>query len=554
MQLSSWFSKLDKIRPTHSKHHNSSHATSREHYSVSIRTHEAEEQDVKTKTKTQIITEDCSSTDEMERTTIVEMVPTTRVVEYVPSYIETATETITVLYDASKTASSTRSHKSKHTKHTWTEIVTTSSPTASKFSKSSKKHTRSKHTRSSKTTGSPSPSSSVSPTFSPKTEVVVTTSEVIEVVTVGYTEVTSTMTLTEGDSRLSSMSQTSSTGSSSAAYSIDRPIAPSWWPITFSADVVNGDVNAISTPKASSMSTSFRTIYPNATFKAHTSPDVLSHTTTPAKLPTTKIQGSDDIVEGLSAREDDDDPDHFSKKYLKPDKAMSKRMSRWSEHHSILMEKQSSYKHEAWIRSYEKSIKSADKASKKKHHHDDDEHFASAGMFARDDAAMTAPASARAVVTVTTTILPTQNETYSISIRTIHANKTGGAKNATVSMPSQTHSKASSKASRTSSGSSSKITSPSALEVNADAIITSEYPICMTPPCRRDIERIAPTKITLEVENASMSTMDSTSGSASTVSTVKESPSKASSTSVKSHGAAMSSKPGFTNSIITWRT
>lgn len=554
MQFSSWKSRLDELRPTHSKHHNSSHTTSREHYAVSIRSHEAEEQDVKTKTKTQIITEDCSSTDEMERTTIVEMVPSTRVVEYIPSYTETATEIITVLYDATKTASSTKSHKPKHTKHTWTEIVSTSSPTAFKSSKSSRKHTRSKHTRSSKTTGSPSPSSSVSP--STKKEVVVTTSEVVEVVTVGYTEVTSTMTLTEGDSRLSSMTQTSSTESSSAAYSIDRPIYPSWLPLTISADAVNGNVNAVSTPKASSLSTSFRTIYPNATSKAHASPDVLSHTTTPAKLPTTKIQDLDDIVVDLSARDDDDDPDHFSKKYLKPDKAMSKRMSRWSEHHSILMEKQSSYKHEAWIHSYEKSIKSADKASKKKHHHDDDEQFASAGVLARDDAVMTAPATARAVVTVTTTILPTQNETYSISIRTVHASKTGGAKNVTVSTSSKTHSKASLKAFQTSSGSSSKTTSPSALETDADAM-TTWYPVatCTKFPCVK-IEGTVPTKITLQAEDVTMSTMDPTPGllhchhgkdchttlsSTNAVSTIKESPSKASSTSVDSHDAAMSS-------------
>lgn len=557
IQLSSWLSKLNESRPTRSKHHNSSDSTSRKNYPVSLRTLEAEEQNVKTKTETRIITEDCSSTDDMERTTIVEMVPSTRVVEYVPSYTET--QTITVLYDVTKTASSTRSRTPKHTKHTWTEIVNTSSPTTSK-----------KHTRSSKTTGSSSPSSSAS--SSSKKEVVVTTSEVVEVVTVGYTEVTSTMTLTEGDSRLSSTTQSTSTASSSAAYSIDRPSYPTWltkpWPpiLTYSADAVVGDVNVISTPKTTPLSTSFRTIYSIATSKTQPTLDGFNHITTPAIAPTTKTQGSDDIVENLSARDDDDDPDHFSKKYLKPDKAMSKRMSRWSRHYSILMEKQSSHKQDAWIRSYDKSIKSADKASKKKHYDHDDEQFASAGLLARDDAVMTAPATPRAMVTVTTTILPTQNQTYSISIRTIYASKTGSAKNATISISSKTHSKyahkASSKASKTFSGTSSKTTSPSALKMDALAMTTSKYVpiVCTHILCPLGNEGQAPTKTTLEAEDAAMSTIVSQEESAHPLkfdcmnfkcrskyyprvmaSTVKVSPSKVSSTSINEQDAAKSS-------------
>ncbi|KAG9706036.1 hypothetical protein KCU73_g17823, partial [Aureobasidium melanogenum] len=208
-------------------------------------------------------------------------------------------------------------------------------------------------------------------------------------------------------------------------------------------------------------------------------------TTTAAVLPTAETQVANDIVENLSARDDDDDPDHDYKKYRKPDKAMSKRMSRWSKHHSKLMRKQSSYSSEAWFKSYTKSIKSANKASRKKHHHDDDDEdnqVASAGLPVRE-VSMAAPAITYVEVTVTTTVLPTQNETHSISIRTVHASKTASAMGVSTSKTFKTHSKShtkassktSSKAHKSSSKTSSKTASPTASEMDIDGMATSTY-------------------------------------------------------------------------------
>ncbi|KAG9966354.1 hypothetical protein KCU61_g1145, partial [Aureobasidium melanogenum] len=519
--LSSW---LSRVHPIHTKHDNSSDSTSYGPFKVSIRTHEADVQNVKTKTETRIVTEDCSATDDMVRTTIVEMVPSTRVLEYTPSYRTTKTVIQTVLYDVTKTASSTRSHRP--TKHTLTETVISPSPTTSK---SSRKHTRSKkHTRSSNTTVSPFPSSSVSPSSSSMSVVVVTTSEVVEVVTVGYTEVTSTMTLTEGDSRLSSTTQTSSTGSSSAANPFTYPILftelptlPSVQPGSRSADEIAGDVRDMATSDLSPIPTSFSTIHHNATSKTYPPVDVISHyTTTPAELPA-KTQGADDDVVNLSARDDDDDdPDHDYKKYRKPDKAMSKRMSRWSKHHSKSMEKQSSYKQEARAKSRSLSAKSADKASRKKHHHDDDDCVASAGLAVRE-VSMAAPATTYVEVTVTTTVLPTQNGTYSISFRTVHASKTASAMDGVSTSKaskkhsktrSKSHSKASSKTSskayKSSSKTSSETVSPTASGIDTDGMATSTYPWPkFTKTCTDMWCHWFPTKTTLEAEDATMSSM-----------------------------------------------
>lgn len=538
----------------HTKSNNSTHSTSHGPHKVSIRTHEADEQDVKTKTETRIITEDCSATDDMVRTTIVEMVPSTRVLEYTPSYRTTKTIIQTVLYDVTKTASSSRSRKP--TKHTLTETV--SSPSSTVTTKSSKKHTKSSktHTKhhSSKTTESAPPSSSASSSLSSKSVVVVTTSEVVEVVTVGYTEVTSTMTLTDGDSKLSSMTQTSSTGSSSAAGSLNWPpyltdlskFSDPPFP-TWPADAVVGDMKGMATSNMSPSSTSLRTIHQNATSQTPSLVDIISHhtttsqsptrldiishhTTTAAVLPTAETQAANDIVENLSARDDDDDPDHDYKKYRKPDKAMSKRMSRWSKHHSKLMRKQSSYSSEAWFKSYTKSIKSANKASRKKHHHDDDDEddqVASAGLPARE-VSMAAPAITNVEVTVTTTVLPTQNETYSISIRTVHASKTASVMDSVSTSKaskkhskthskshSKSHSKASSKTSskahKSSSKTSSKTASPTALEMDIDGMATSTYPwptfikTCTGLKCHWGSVGPAPSKTTLEAEDATMS-------------------------------------------------
>lgn len=448
--FSSWMSNVDQ---THSKHHNSSRSTSQGSHQVSIRIHKADKDGVKTKTETQIITEDCSATDDGVRTTVVEMVPTTRVLVVTPSYIKTKTVVETVLYDVTKTASSTRSHRP--TKHTLTETVISSSPTTSK---SSKKHTRSKssktHTRSFKTTESAVPSSTASSSYSSKKEVVVTTSEVVEVVTVGYTEVSTTMTLTEGDSRLSSTTPAASTKSTGSLHWPPYLTDPSKYtyktPEPQPTDAVVGDLN-----NTSSFSISFRTIHHNKTSKSLTMPDPNWLITLPAALPAAQTPGANDIVDNLSARDDDDDPDHDYTKYLKPDKAMSKRMSRWSKHHSELMEKQSDYKQEARAKSRSLSAKSADKAhsksienakkASKKHHDGDDDQVASVGLDARE-VSIAGPATTYVEVTVTTTVLPTQNGTYSISYRTVHASRTGSADVISTSKVSKTHSKASSKA------------------------------------------------------------------------------------------------------------
>ncbi|KEQ59007.1 uncharacterized protein M437DRAFT_69369 [Aureobasidium melanogenum CBS 110374] len=450
--FSSWMSNLH-VDQTHSRHHNSSRSTSHGSHQVSVSTHKADKNDIRTKTETQIITEDCSATDDGVRTTVVEMVPTTRVLVVTPSYIKTKTVIETVLYDVTKPASSTRSHRP--TKHTLTETVISSSPTTSR---SSKKHTRSKssktHTRSSKTTESAVPSHSVSSFYSSKKEVVVTTSEVVEVVTVGYTEVSTTMTLTEGDSRLSSTTPAASTKVTGSLhwppYLTDLSKYAHNTPEPQPTDAVVGDLN-----NTSSFSTSIRTIHHNKTSKSLTMPDRNWLITLPAALPAAS-QGANDIVENLSARDDDDDdPDHDYKKYRKPDKAMSKRMSRWSKHHSKSMEKQSDYKQEAQAKSRSLSAKSADKAhsksienakkASKKHHDGDDDQVASVGLDARE-VSMAAPATTYVEVTVTTTVLPTQNGTYSISYRTVHASRTGSADRISTSKASKTHSKASSKA------------------------------------------------------------------------------------------------------------
>ncbi|KAK6004432.1 hypothetical protein QM012_008294 [Aureobasidium pullulans] len=515
---SSW---INKIRPTHSRHNSSSHRTSVDAYPLSIRSHEADEHNVKTKTETQVITEDCSATDDMVQTTIVELVPSTRILEYTPSYTKTKTVVRTVLYDVTETASTKSTHKPKHTKHTWTETVTTPSSTTSKSKK---------HSKSSKTTVSPPPSSSAPSSRSSKKEVVVTTSEVIEVVTIGTSEVVETMTLTEGDSRLSTMTQTSSSTSSSSSQSWPSylTILSKFPPIplpTYSADAVVGDVEDMATSNASPLSTSLRTIHHYSTTMTRITPDALHYTTTPARLFVAETQGADDVAENLSARDDDDDPDHFYKKYRKPDKAMSKRMSRWSRHHSIQMEKQSSYKHKVWIKSLEKAVKAADKAMKThKYDHDDrDEQVASVGMVARDTA-METPKPADVVITVTTTVLPIQNETYSISFRTVHASKTGSAKNATITSPSKTHSKvvsksSSSKTSKTSSGSSSNTTSPPALEMDADAMTTSKYLFCTTPPCLGERQKPASTKTTFEAVASTIRELNSSAESQTDVPT-----------------------------------
>jgi hypothetical protein len=210
-------------------------------YSISFRNHTSGEENVKTKTKT--VTEDCSATDDVERSTTVAMVPSTQVIEYHPTVTETVTSVEVVI---------TKSlHKPKHTKHSWTETevetetetvesppstetvesppstVSESSKTRTKHHKSkhhkSKHHTKSSKVHSSETVETPLPTSSLSVTQtsseSSVQEVVVVTTEDVQVVTTGYEEVISTITLSEGDSRLSTLTKATPTGSSSVTSS-----------------------------------------------------------------------------------------------------------------------------------------------------------------------------------------------------------------------------------------------------------------------------------------------------------------------------------------------
>jgi hypothetical protein len=198
-------------------------------YSVSFREHKSGDDNVKTKTKT--ITEDYSATDDVERSTTVVMVPSTQVYEYHPTITKTITHVEVVM---------TKSlHKPKHTKHHWTEteteveteteIVESPSSTTLESSKTHTKHHKSKHhtesskKHSSETVETPLPTSSVSVTQSSSEssvqEVVVVTTEDVQVVTTGYEEVVSTITLSEGDSRLSTLTKASPTGSSSVTSS-----------------------------------------------------------------------------------------------------------------------------------------------------------------------------------------------------------------------------------------------------------------------------------------------------------------------------------------------
>jgi hypothetical protein len=73
---------------------------------------------------------------------------------------------------------------------------------------------------------------------------------------------------------------------------------------------------------------------------------------------------TDELVETLVAR-DNGDPDKKRDKYLKPNKAMSKRMSRWSKHHSHAEEKNWSRHLKHGVKSLEDRIEYDNKHSKK---------------------------------------------------------------------------------------------------------------------------------------------------------------------------------------------
>jgi hypothetical protein len=478
-------------------------------YSVSFRNHTSGEDNVKTKTKT--VTEDCSATDDVERSTTVVMVPSTQVIEYHPTVTETVTSVEVVI---------TKSlHKPKHTKHSWTETevetetetvespsstetiespsstVSESSKTRTKHHKSkhhkSKHHTKSSKVHSSETVETPLPTSSLSVTQtsseSSVQEVVVVTTEDVQVVTTGYEEVISTITLSEGDSRLSTLTKATPTGSSSVTSSktVDpftvnpdtwsppiwttypRSIPPrSFWSHTSVTEVSSTASSAVTSSGASELfshyippefqSTIDSSVYTSMMSKIRTRHDpvteasstesssvtysgareLFSHynpeytsisdppleptllrpthetwpfisphgpvtppadsTTThtrsghktkeppntivvetptdnmltltigPPFLHSTETSTADDATETLFAR-DNGDPRKKYDKYRKPDKAMSKRMSLWSKHHSHAEEKNWSYHTKYQVKSLESQME-YDESTRSKHH------------------------------------------------------------------------------------------------------------------------------------------------------------------------------------------
>jgi hypothetical protein len=238
------------------------------------------------------VTEDCTATDGVESSTSVVVVPSTQATESLPTV--TVTEKITRV----EWVSSKSLHKPKHTKHHWTETevetetesVETVAPTTIESTETHTKHHKSKHHKSKhhkskhhtkhhsseivETTEiikSPSSTLSVSetsskfeetplPTSSPsitqtsslsipqtssessvKEEVVVITTEEVKVVTTGYEELVSTITLSGNDTRLSTLTKPTSTGSSfvvpSSSSSMVNPLEtldplypfPPWW-------------------------------------------------------------------------------------------------------------------------------------------------------------------------------------------------------------------------------------------------------------------------------------------------------------------------------------
>jgi hypothetical protein len=503
-------------------------------YSVSFRDRKSGEDDSKTKTVT--VTEDCTATDDVESSTSVVVVPSTQVTESLP------TVTVTKKVTRVELVSTKSLHKPKHTKHHWTETevetetetVDTVASTTIESTETHTKHHKSKHHKSkhhkskhhtkhhstevvetTELTESPSstlsfsetssefeetplPTSSLSVTetssfsvpqtsseSSVKEEVVVITTEEVKVVTTGYEEVVSTITLSEGDSRISTLIKPTSTESSfvvsSSLSSILSPletpdylypfpqwteeiptetssVAPSslysyynphmtretreWFnpretpesgippPHTFTetstetsfeelvsptftplipfhdpprhSEIWSSYVDpSFTTTADTSEETPMPTVFPMETFR--TGPQLWSTSITadnttrtrsghktkelpsiiPAETPSsssfTDIKFTitygpeypptetsvDDAIETLFAN-NNGDPQKKHDKYLKPDKAMSKRMSRWSKHHSHRMSKNWSRHSKYHISSLSKQMEYDEKKNKHK--------------------------------------------------------------------------------------------------------------------------------------------------------------------------------------------
>lgn len=361
--------------------------------------HKSGEDKFKTKTKT--VTEDCTATDDAESSTTVETVSSTKVPK---------TTTVTKIRIDLVTTKSL--HKPKHTKHHWTETevetetetIESPTPTSSESSETHTKHHKSKskhhskhHTKHNTTeiVETPVPtsveSSSQSSSDTSVQEVVVVTTEQVEVVTTGIEEVVSTITLSEGDSRLSTLTTASSTESSDVApwrtsepflpYYITplfnpetpyRPWLSSHLPPFLSTQLPNSfwhgteSVTDDSTTRTGHKTKEPPSISTVETPSSSSTTDVEyhPHITNAPEFPPTETFDADEPVETLVAR-DNGDPDKKRDKYLKPDKAMSKRMSRWSKHHSYAEEKNWSRHLKHGVKSLEDRIEYDEKHSKK---------------------------------------------------------------------------------------------------------------------------------------------------------------------------------------------
>lgn len=417
----------------------------------------------KTKTKTKTVTEDCDDDDNESITTSVE-VSSSPVTITAP---ETVTMTVTIIdFESTKSL-----YKPKHTKHTLTEseieTVESTSPTVTESSETSTKHHKSKHHKSkhskskhhkskhhkSKHSSSetveetPVPTSvqsssqslSQSASDTSKEEVVVVTTEEVEVVTTGVEEIVSTITLSEGDTTLSTLTQASSTESLTVApwrtsSSLNPLIDPTWpyriWPTEthsyalstetrspfipltpkilltptdwwFTSTKTESPAEETTPPTRSGHKTKeppsiFSEVYGltsdssketlhlsiptegplqvrlNSTF-IYSMEDPISTITTAPEYPPPVTWSAEDATETLVARDvAGGDPRKKHDKMLKPDKAMSKRMSRWSKHHSHLLEKSWSYHTKHELKSLEQQMEYDAKHSKKHHHHTTD--------------------------------------------------------------------------------------------------------------------------------------------------------------------------------------
>ncbi|KAH0293947.1 hypothetical protein M436DRAFT_62348 [Aureobasidium namibiae CBS 147.97] len=398
----------------------------------------------KYKTKTVTVTEDCDDNDDDESfTTSVEISESTPVtVTAQPTVTKTV---IRIDFETTKSL-----HKPKHTKHhlteteveTETETIESASPTVTESSKTHTKHHKSKHTKSkhhkskhhtkhssSETVvetpvptlvQSSSQSLSQSASDTSKEEVVVVTTEEVEVITTGVEEIVSTITLSEGETRLSTLSKASPTSSSTVTTSdfekfypfltsdlprptetpefnplFDPPRTPTFPSELFPYPTTQSSEDDTTTHTRSGHKTKeppsiFSEVYPFTSVLSKMTPpssisseeafqpsftpdfvytmvDPISTITTAPEFPLPATWSADDATETLVARDSAGDPKKKHDKMVRPDKAISKRMSRWSKHHSKLLEKSWSAHTKYMVKSLEQQMEYDAKHSKKDH-------------------------------------------------------------------------------------------------------------------------------------------------------------------------------------------